>query len=255
MLPIVEVDEPLRAYKYAEVRGATAPRVHPSGRYWQRSYEHRDATAAVCHKRSHQAPQLDCSCGFHAVPSLQQLPDVTEHHHRSVVLEVELGGVVMEHEHGLRAEQQTVLAALFPATCHRCDRPATHLRRGRIWRSSCTACAAHRPHEHMNRAQATAELGVEVGFADAHRHAARGHRLHVLRAWAMVALVAVAAAYMVKVPFTWWLVAGMATCVAAATALAAAATPSRLPRTRETLFQLQCLSLGLAAFLLVLATP
>lgn len=254
-LPVVETDEPLRGYKYADVRGADAPRIFPSGKYWKRTYEHRDTAAAVCHRKGHAAPSLDCECGFHAVPQLHDLPAVTEHHGRSVVLEVELGGTVVEHERGLRGEYQTVLGLYFPASCERCSAPATHLRRGRVWSSVCGTCAAARPHRTVSRADATALFGVEVGFVDAHRTRHFKRTVHRLRAAAMIVLIAVAAVYARRVPSAWWLLGGLAVLGAVTTALTAVTFATRFPRTRDSLFQAQCLCLAAASMLLIAATP
>lgn len=254
-LPVVETDEPLRGYKYADVRGTEAPRIFPSGKYWNRTYEHRDTTAAVCHRHHHAAPSLDCECGFHAVPHLEHLPDVTEHHGRSVVLEVELAGTVVEHERGLRGEYQTVLGVYFPATCERCDAPATHLRRGRVWSSVCAECAAARPQGIVSRADATALFGVEVGFLDAHRTRHFKRTIHRLRAAAMIALVAVAAVFARRAPSSWWLAGGLAVLGTVTTALAAVTFVTRFPRTRDSLFQAQCVCLAMASLLLIAATP
>lgn len=254
-LPVIETDEPLRGYKYADVRGADAPRIFPSGKYWNRTYEHRDTTAAVCHRKGHAAPSLDCECGFHAVPQLTALPGITEHHGRSVVLEVELGGTVVEHERGLRGEYQTVLGMYFPATCEKCARPATHLRRGRVWSSVCGTCADGLRGRAVSRADATALFGVEVGFVDAHRTRFPKRTVHRLRAAMMMVLIAVAAVYAQRVPSAWWLVAGMAVVGAATTALTAVTFATRFPRTRESLFQAQCLCLAAASMLLMAAAP
>jgi hypothetical protein len=53
----------------------------------------------------HHAPAWDCSCGFYAVPAdqLHQWP------YPGLVAEVELSGVVIEHDRGYRAEHQRVV--------------------------------------------------------------------------------------------------------------------------------------------------
>ena len=140
-LPEDVCDEPLRRYKLAVVRG-TPPRLHPIGRYRRRSYEYLEPRRAVCHRRGHRAPAVDCTCGFHAVEQIDQLPRVTTVLAGSVVLAVDLGGTIIEHERGVRAEEQAVLGVGFPARCHRCGEQATVVVPGRLWRSAGAGRAA-----------------------------------------------------------------------------------------------------------------
>lgn len=254
-LPIDEIDEPLRGYKFAEVRGVDTPRVHPSGKYWRRGYEHRHTATAECHRSTHIAPEVDCTCGFYAVPELDELTDVTEHHPRSVVLEVELGGTVVEHERGMRGEQQTVLAMLFPGHCDRCRRPATHVRRGKVWHSVCARCADRTPHDVISRADATALLGVDVGFTPVTAPVAPQRTMHAVRSFSLVALMVVCMMVSMRVTPPMWMLAGLAAGVLATVGLAIGVLRTRLPRTREALFQAQCLCLALGSLLVIAATP
>ncbi len=247
-LPIDEIDEPLRAYKFAEVRGTTRPQVHPSGKFWRRAYDHREPATAVCHRRGgHAAPSVECSCGFHAVTEMHTLPDVTEHHEHMVVLEVELGGTVIEHEQGYRGEQQTVLAMRFPETCTHCRRQATHLQPGRVWRSVCTDCSGRRA---VNRADATAIFGVDVSFtAPAPKKSQRV--LETVRGFSMVVLMMVCAMFATKVSPPLALVVVFGGMVAVSLGLAIATAASRLPRSRESMFILQSVTLFLSSMLLI----
>ena len=254
-LPIDEIDEPLRGYKFAEVRGTHSPRVHPSGKYWRRGYEHRHTATAECHRAGHIAPTVDCTCGFYAVPDLHELTDVTEHHPRSVVLEVELAGTVVEHERGMRGEQQTVLAMLFPGHCDRCSRPATHLRRGKVWHSVCGDCATRTPDDVVSRADATALLGVEVGFTPVTAPVAPRRIMHAVRSFSLVMLMAVCLMVSLRVAPPVWMLAALVAGVLGTAALAVGVVVTRLPRTREALFQAQCLCLALGSLLVIAATP
>lgn len=173
-------DEPLRRYKLAVVRG-TPPRLHPIGRYRRRSYEYLEPRRAVCHRRGHRAPAVDCTCGFHAVEQIDQLPRVTTVLADSVVLAVDLGGTIIEHERGVRAEEQAVLGVGFPARCHRCGEQATVVVPGRLWRSACAGCAARLGGLALSRSEATAQLGVDVEFVDVPDEPSRLHRWGVLR--------------------------------------------------------------------------
>ena len=254
-LPIDEIDEPLRGYKFAEVRGTHAPRVHPSGKYWRRGYEHRHTATAECHRAGHIAPTVDCTCGFYAVPDLHELTDVTEHHPRSVVLEVELAGTVVEHERGMRGEQQTVLAMLFPGHCDRCRRPATHLRRGKVWHSVCDGCARRTPDDVVSRADATALLGVDVGFTAVTAPVAPRRTMHAVRSLSLVILMFVCMMVSLRVAPPMWMVGVLVSGVLGTAALAVGVVITRLPRTREALFQAQCLCLALGSLLVIAATP
>ena len=254
-LPIDESDEPLRGYTFAEVRGTHSPRVHPSGKYWRRGYEHRHTATAECHRAGHIAPTVDCTCGFYAVPELHELTDVTEHHPRSVVLEVELAGTVVEHERGMRGEQQTVLAMLFPGHCDRCRRPATHLRRGKVWHSVCGNCATRAPDDVVSRADATALLGVDVGFTPVTAPVAPRRIMHAVRSFSLVMLMAVCLMVSLRVAPPVWMLAALVAGVLGTAALAVGVVVTRLPRTREALFQAQCLCLALGSLLVIAATP
>ena len=254
-LPVDEVDGQLRGWKFAEVRGVDSPRVYPSGKYWRRGYEHRHTATAECHRASHVAPAVDCTCGFHAVPELDELTDVTEHHPRSVVLEVELGGTVVEHERGMRGEQQTVLAVLFPCRCDRCRRPATHVRRAKVWHSVCSRCAERAPHQVLSRADATALLGVDVGFTPVTTPVAPNRVMHAVRSLTVTALMTVCAVLASRVTPPLWIMAALVAGVLITACLAGGVLRSRLPRTRERLFLAQCLCLTLGSLLVIAATP
>ena len=186
-LPLVETDEPLLGFKYAELRGRRSPRMYPSGRFWRRPYEHRHAARAECHRRRHPAPALDCSCGFHAVQAVTDLPEVTDHHARHVVLRVEFSGTVVEHERGLRGEQQTVLGVLFPGACARCGAPANRVLRDRVWASVCPECAARMGRRALTRADAASLLGVDVDFAPVAAHRPPRRVVPLLREVAVIA--------------------------------------------------------------------
>ncbi len=191
-LPIVETDEPLRSVKLAEVRGVRSPRLHPIGRYHRRPYEHRAPARARCHRHDHAAPALDCTCGFHAVASAVDLPDVAEVYADCVLLDVELGGTVIEHERGYRAELQSILGVGFPCTCSWCGQVASLVVPGRLWRSTCPACAGARSRTRaLGRADATALLGIDVHFADVPGETRRRRMVGVARAVGMWVLMLV----------------------------------------------------------------
>ena len=251
ILPIDEVDEPLRGFKFAEVRGTYTPRIHPSGRYRRHAYEHRESATAVCHRRTtgHIAPHVDCTCGFYAVTDPHALPEVTEHYPDMVLLEVELAGTVIEHEAGLRGEQQIVLGAFFPGECHRCRRPATHVQPGDTWRSVCTGCG----DGGLNPADATALLGVDVGFSRVPSAGMPKRAMHTARTFLMCVLMTVFAIVGQRAHAGVAMALAMVAGVVATFVFAAFGLTTRQPRRRETWFQAQCLALTLASLLVVLA--
>ncbi|MFZ4721009.1 MAG: hypothetical protein ACOYMR_16400 [Ilumatobacteraceae bacterium] len=252
-LPIDVVDEPLRAFKFAELRGGDLPRFHPSGRYRRHPYPHDRVATAVCHRQHHPAPTVDCECGFHAVSDPASLPEVTDHHPHMVLLEVELDGMIVEHESGMRAEQQRILGVFFPEGCASCRRHATHVLPGRVWRSLCADCAAGRPAA-LSRADATARLGVDVGFSSFVPARMPKRAMHAVRAASMVALMVVCAVLSRRAHPGAPVTATMVALVAAAVALAVGILTTRLTRRRETLFQLQCLCLTAGSFAIILST-
>ncbi len=162
---VVETADTVRCFKLAEVRGQP-PRLHPIGRFRSHSYDHVEPVTATCHRRAHTAPAWDCTCGFHAVETVDDLPEVTTVMTDSVLLSVELGGVIIEHDRGVRAEEQAVLGIGFASRCSWCGNSAEVVVPGRRWRPSCRACVRrHRLHS-VTRADATAVLGVDVDFVE-----------------------------------------------------------------------------------------
>jgi hypothetical protein len=84
---------------------------------------------AVCEVgRQHMVPSTECGCGFHAVSRREDLWRLNTSV-GVVILDVELAGRVVEHEHGWRAEHQIVLGAHLPARCPRCGRPVVGVAR------------------------------------------------------------------------------------------------------------------------------
>lgn len=69
---------------------------------------------------THDAPEISCNCGFHAVRS----PDELNSTYGEVRLDVELSGRVIVHEKGYRAQHQRVLRAHVPP-CWYCGDVAT----------------------------------------------------------------------------------------------------------------------------------
>ena len=117
---------------------------------------------ASCALEGHDAPAADCSCGFYAVADDAQLWRLGADEPELAVLEVELAGRVIEHDHGYRASDQTVRAVRFHGVCVRCGREAEVFGQRRFGGlvPACRRCA-RRPIEPAAVAYA---LGVPVTF-------------------------------------------------------------------------------------------
>lgn len=98
------VAEPLHAWRTWTLTGSRdgyEVQLRPiagDGRPWPTGIP---ATATCTRRRSHRRPELDCSCGLHAMHD----PDLLRRTRDPAVLgSVALWGRVIEHEHGFRAE-------------------------------------------------------------------------------------------------------------------------------------------------------
>ena len=69
---------------------------------------------ATCPLDDHDAPAAECSCGFYAVADDTQLWRLGADEPELAVLDVELAGRVIEHDHGYRASDQRVTAGALP---------------------------------------------------------------------------------------------------------------------------------------------
>jgi hypothetical protein len=117
---------------------------------------------ASCALADHEAPAADCSCGFYAVADETQLWRLGADEPELAVLDVELAGRLIEHDHGYRASHQRVTAVRFHGVCVRCGQRAetfAHRRFGSLV-PSCRRCArrAVEPEE------VSASLEVPVSF-------------------------------------------------------------------------------------------
>ena len=91
------------------------------------SYEVADD--AVCPLQDHDAPDASCTCGFYAVEDDEELWRLGGYEPELAVLDVDLAGRVIEHEHGFHASHQRVrrvthrqrVRALRSAGRRRCD--------------------------------------------------------------------------------------------------------------------------------------
>jgi hypothetical protein len=117
---------------------------------------------ASCALGDHDAPHADCSCGFYAVADDAQLWRLGADEPELAVLDVELSGRVIEHDHGYRASNQHVLGVCFHGVCVRCGRRAEAFSQRRFGSlvPACRSCA-RRP---MTPDEVSKSLGVSVRF-------------------------------------------------------------------------------------------
>ena len=117
---------------------------------------------ATCPLSGHDAPQADCSCGFYAVADEGQLWRLGADEPELAVVEVELSGRIIEHDHGYRASDQRVRAVRVHGVCVRCGQRAEVFAQRRFGGlvPACRRCA-RRPLEPDTVSDA---LGVPVRF-------------------------------------------------------------------------------------------
>lgn len=118
---------------------------------------------ATCALADHDAPAADCSCGFYAVADDTHLWRLGADEPELAVLDVELAGRVIEHDHGYRASHQRVTHVRFHGVCVRCGKRAetfTHRRFGSLV-PSCRRC----PRRPMDTDVVSASLEVPVSFS------------------------------------------------------------------------------------------
>jgi hypothetical protein len=118
---------------------------------------------ASCALSDHEAPAADCSCGFYAVADDTQLWRLGADEPELAVLDVELAGTVIEHDHGYRASDQRVTHVRFHGVCVRCGQRAetfAHRRFGGLV-PSCRRCARRT----IEPAEVAASLEVPVSFS------------------------------------------------------------------------------------------
>lgn len=92
----------------------------------------------------HDAPGLECTCGFYAVTNREKVSDG----YGMVDLEVELSGRVIVHESGYRAQHQRVLRASLGG-CFVCGEPVTAISVNLETSAVQPLCAGHVRPEHV----------------------------------------------------------------------------------------------------------
>lgn len=124
-----------------------------------------DADAVCAPSRygsGHRAPNLECHCGFYALPT-----DIAPTYEAAdyVTLMVELSGTVVEHERGYRAEHQRIIECQVEP-CVYCGAEADLLV-VRSFKVEQMTCSAHKPVDepgvvYLSVADLTARLPVPV---------------------------------------------------------------------------------------------
>src|SRR4051812_1281640 len=117
---------------------------------------------AACPLHDHDAPQQDCTCGFYAVADVGQLWRLGADEPELAVVDVELSGRVIEHDHGYRASDQRARAVRVHGVCTRCGRRAEVFAQRRFGGlvPACRRCA-RRP---LEAGAVSDALGVPVSF-------------------------------------------------------------------------------------------
>jgi hypothetical protein len=168
------------------------------------SAPYRAASHATCELgEPHPAPDPRCTCGFYAVADDEQLWRLGTGDPELVVLDVDLSGRVIEHEHGYRASNQRVRQVSVPRRCVRCGREAQLLNK-RMFGAvvpACTRCA-RRP---LTLEEASEALDVPVRFeGEVGTPASRGRRAVLMLAQFFAPLLVLAVAVALAVPFGPW---------------------------------------------------
>jgi hypothetical protein len=153
---------PIAARKLARL-GVEQDRVVLRPAFYRQLGESYGAVAqASCALADHDAPAADCSCGFYAVADDSQLWRLGADEPELAVLDVELAGRIIEHDHGYRASDQRVTSVRFHGVCVRCGKQAetfAHRRFGSLV-PSCRKCARRT----VDADDVSASLQVPVSF-------------------------------------------------------------------------------------------
>jgi hypothetical protein len=153
---------PIEAFKLARLGIEHDNVVLRPAFYRQLGSSYGSVARACCPLSSHDAPDAECSCGFYAVAAEGQLWRLGADEPELAVVDVELSGHVIEHDHGYRASDQRVRAVKVHGVCVRCGQRADvfgHRRFGGLV-PACRRCA-RRP---IDASAVGDALGVPVRF-------------------------------------------------------------------------------------------
>lgn len=122
---------------------------------------------AICllHPVEHKPPVLNCSCGFYAY---NEKPEELYHY---AILQVELSGVIIEHETGYRAQYQRVLGCFMPHKCAQgfcegffCNNLATTLVASPSYGGAIAIVSSCGNHEAKRRKISLSEVSNAIGI-------------------------------------------------------------------------------------------
>ena len=153
---------PIEAFKLARLGVERDQVVLRPAFYRQLGASYGPVADASCPLDTHDAPDADCSCGFYAVADEGQLWRLGADEPELAVVEVELSGRVIEHDHGYRASHQRVRAVRVHGVCVRCGGRAEVFGSRRFGGlvPACRRCA-RRP---IDASTVSDALGVPVRF-------------------------------------------------------------------------------------------
>lgn len=119
---------------------------------------------AVCETwGGHEAPQPNCRCGFYALTTRRAAEAMQRLTGAGVLLEVDLYGTIVEHEKGVRAGEQVVLAVHLHTRCRICLRAADGVAEDRGGTRVVAACERCRKTRSGTSKEELEELlGTEV---------------------------------------------------------------------------------------------
>ena len=131
---------PIAARKLARL-GVEQDRVVLRPAFYRQLGEAYGAVAhATCALADHDAPAADCSCGFYAVADDTQLWRLGADEPELAVLDVELAGRVIEHDHGYRASDQRVHRTCASTACACAAASGPRRSRTAASAASCPSC-------------------------------------------------------------------------------------------------------------------
>jgi hypothetical protein len=153
---------PIEAFKLARIGIEHDDVVLRPAFYRQLGASYGAVAHASCPLEAHDAPDAECSCGFYAVADESHLWRLGADEPELAVVEVELSGRLIEHDHGYRASDQRVTAVRVHGVCVRCGQRAEVFGQRRFGSlvPSCRRCA-RRPLDAHTVSEA---LGVPVSF-------------------------------------------------------------------------------------------
>lgn len=115
----------------------------------------------------HEAPHRNCTCGFYAVGSREELWRLGWGTLETASLEVLLHGRIVEHKYGYRSQRQDVVALELPGRCWWCGEGAEFVsRRRRGQRHLAPSCGRCSRYDKTTLEKLGEDLGCTVAFTE-----------------------------------------------------------------------------------------